>query len=754
MAKTRVEGKRVTSRKAQNAAKNANPSRTTQAITKPTRSRGRSTRLEASKVVVDKLKDARGRGRKSRIVEELEVLAKQQTQVTSDAKKTSDKQESSLMASNEANTATGNEAGAHGFLAINSLSSFQDAAGSAKSPTGSNPAIVFTVPRPRAKFAAKGKSQNLRIVLADIGNYTTTASRVLGLGELEDIDFWNGAAAARSSQIRTRVVARKGEDEEWDLEFGPDTDVVCEKDGEVLVFDNMKLAMNPASEHFQVQQVKEKKIGMKAIYRRFIEWLFHTIFDSSKTANPDIQYFRVYTGLPAEWPENISYQYQTIIENVSGWEGKVDVHIISEPTAAINGRLKSLLVEQRRGLGVYLEDAEHGGVLDIGDATGNITIIYSERYQPVASATELVGFGNLNQIVDDILSTSEWLKTTFGNQSTTTLEIWMQTTFLTKYKPILGSGQQKKLEINNHVLPANLADDIEDKVVCHFDRVIEWSIAWFNEWTKRTGITLKWIATSGGGASSVPFQRRFDGKAGPYSVFHNPKNSCGEDVLDGLKQQPHIRSTVQDFQFNYGLPQDLPDVAVGETDKPQHVLVIAEKGMRVPDVISSIPYYIPQPPDGKWEMDLTILKSDKELSGIEPTKGLNHKEVTADGWTELPTHRITLPFDSSLRNFGVSSVDADDKPVTNGCVYILIELRGIQFVIHAIGRLNGREDVGLRNSRTTKRLGYGVDEFGDTSNYFHVIASTPIRILQGTEAEPIEIDSESDEDEIGSQSGR
>jgi hypothetical protein len=100
----------------------------------------------------------------------------------------------------------------------------------------------------------------------------------------------------------------------------------------------------------------------------------------------------------------------------------------------------------------------------------------------------------------------------------------------------------------------------------------------------------------------------------------------GEDVLDGLKQQPSIRSTIQDFQFNYGLPQDLPDVAVGETDKPQHVLVIAEKGTRAPDVISSIPYYIPQPSDGKWEMDLTILKSDTDLSGIEPTKGLNHKK--------------------------------------------------------------------------------------------------------------------------------
>jgi len=130
------------------------------------------------------------------------------------------------------------------------------------------------------------------------------------------------------------------------------------------------------------------------------------------------------------------------------------------------------------------------------------------------------------------------------------------------------------------------------------------------------------------------------------------------------------------------------------------------------------------------EMDLTISKSHKDLSGVESTKGLDHKEVTADGWTELLTHRIALPFDISLGNFGVSSVDTDDKPIINGCVYILIELRGIQFVIHTIGRLNGKEDVGLRNSRTTKRLGYGVDEFGDTSKYSHVIASTSIRILQ------------------------
>ena len=190
MAKTRVEGKRVTGRKAPNAAKKANQGRATQDVAKPTRPKGRSTRLEAGKGVVDNLKDARGRPRKLRMGEEVEVLAKQQTQATSEAKKTSDKQESNLMASNEANKATVNEAGAHGFLAINSLSTSQDAAGSAKNvrkseridaahdllPTGSNPATVFTVPRPRARFAAKGQSQNLGIVLADIGNYTTTAS--------------------------------------------------------------------------------------------------------------------------------------------------------------------------------------------------------------------------------------------------------------------------------------------------------------------------------------------------------------------------------------------------------------------------------------------------------------------------------------------------------------------------------------------------------------------------------------------------
>lgn len=143
---------------------------------------------------VDKLKAARGRSRKLRIGEEAEVLRKEHTQAVSKVKKTSNKQKHNIMASNEANIATMNVAGAYGFLAISNSSSSQDMEGVAKSvrksecidaaldplPAGSDPATVFTVPRPRARFAAKGPSQNLGIVLTDIGNYTTTASRVLG----------------------------------------------------------------------------------------------------------------------------------------------------------------------------------------------------------------------------------------------------------------------------------------------------------------------------------------------------------------------------------------------------------------------------------------------------------------------------------------------------------------------------------------------------------------------------------------------
>ncbi|KAE9964317.1 hypothetical protein BLS_006423 [Venturia inaequalis] len=74
--------------------------------------------IDSLQGAVDKLKDAIGRSRKLRIGEEVEVLAKQQTQATSEAK-TSNKQKSSLMASNEANTATAYEAGAYGSLAMN-----------------------------------------------------------------------------------------------------------------------------------------------------------------------------------------------------------------------------------------------------------------------------------------------------------------------------------------------------------------------------------------------------------------------------------------------------------------------------------------------------------------------------------------------------------------------------------------------------------------------------------------------------------
>ena len=113
MAKTRVKGKRVTGRKAPNAAKKAQRDRGVQGVEKPLRRRGRSTRMKAGKGAVDKLKDARGRPRKLRLGEEVEVLAKHQTQATSSAK-TSDKQGSSLMALNDAKRATANEAGAHG----------------------------------------------------------------------------------------------------------------------------------------------------------------------------------------------------------------------------------------------------------------------------------------------------------------------------------------------------------------------------------------------------------------------------------------------------------------------------------------------------------------------------------------------------------------------------------------------------------------------------------------------------------------
>lgn len=100
MAKTRIERKRVTGRKNPSAAKKPNQGRATQGVAKPTRPRGRSTRLQTSKGVADKPKDDRGRPRKLRIGEEVEVLAKEHTKATSKTKKTSNEQENDLTASN------------------------------------------------------------------------------------------------------------------------------------------------------------------------------------------------------------------------------------------------------------------------------------------------------------------------------------------------------------------------------------------------------------------------------------------------------------------------------------------------------------------------------------------------------------------------------------------------------------------------------------------------------------------------------
>lgn len=243
----------------------------------------------------------------------------------------------------------------NGFLAINS--------------TNPNPARVIAVPRPKARFILKDKDENVGIISADIGNWTTIVAWALGNDTPETFDYWKGAAAQRHKEIRTRAVARKKDDGEWHLEFGPDTDVVCEEEGEVVVFDNLKLSMNPASKYFEQRREKERKIRMENISQRYIEWVFRTIFEAAKLANPKIESFLVYTALPARWPEDVYSKYKKIIRNISGWENKVEVSITSEPSVAAIGRLKSLKVEQRGELGLYLQDDDHAGILDVGDST-------------------------------------------------------------------------------------------------------------------------------------------------------------------------------------------------------------------------------------------------------------------------------------------------------------------------------------------------------------------------------------------------
>ena len=211
------------------------------------------------------------------------------------------------------------------------------------------------------------------------------------------------------------------------------------------------------------------------------------------------------------------------------------------------------------------------------------------------------------------------------------------------------------------------------------------------------------------------------------------KRYSSEDILDGLKQQPHLRSTIERFPCNYGLGHDLDSVSVGKSDKPQHVLVFAEMNDRVPKFLDSIPYYILKPQDGKWEIDLTILKSNKDLSDEELQEGLERKIVSGDGWTPLPIRTIELPFNSSIKDFGVQRCDDEGNAAPlEACVYLLLEFQGIQFDIHAMGRLDGKEDRSLRNLRTSKRQGYEVHGVQDTRKYFHMITSTPTRILEGT----------------------
>jgi len=330
------------------AKKKSKQTRTTQGVAKPAQPKGK-TALKAARKVADNTKRAAGRPSK---------------ELT----------EKSAM----------NRIGVQGFAAMNDKSPRKSQRIDAP-PTPStdpNPAEVIEVPRPKARFLSKDTRENVAIISADFGNWTTIVGWALGLHKPETFDLWQGATVQRTKEIRTRGVARwSDDDEKWHLEFGPETNVVCEEEGRVIVFDNMKHSMNPASIHFQPRLEKQKKIGIKNIYKEYIQYVFLTVFNAAKLANPKIDYFRVYTALPPEWPEDPSFEFQETIENIQGWKGRVYVNIPSETSAAVTGRLKSLPVQQRKDLGVYLEDREHAGVLDLGDATAvsHLTRVLSSR---------------------------------------------------------------------------------------------------------------------------------------------------------------------------------------------------------------------------------------------------------------------------------------------------------------------------------------------------------------------------------------
>ena len=67
----------------------------------------------------------------------------------------------------------------------------------------------------------------------------------------------------------------------------------------------------------------------------------------------------------------------------------------------------------------------------------------------------------------------------------------MEMTFRKKYKPKLGGGEENRIEIYNHTIPEDLATQIRDKTLLHFDKVVKWSLSFLEDWSKRTGFAIK-----------------------------------------------------------------------------------------------------------------------------------------------------------------------------------------------------------------------------------------------------------------------
>jgi len=233
---------------------------------------------------------------------------------------------------------------------------------------GTPPTVQGLPQKPRAgKCRRKDDEKDIALFL-DVGNSQTQIAFQKANKSLFWFDDWAGEW--KGYQVPTMVTAFRKESGEWARVCGARARMAAHHQHDAVVFDRLKMNLDPNSPYLEDQLEKEKRTGFSDNWTFFLETCIGCVLDSIVNLNEPPTKVRVGIGPPVRWDALVIAKCISSIRMPPQWADKLamDVFVINEATAAFLGRLNN---------GLQLGDDQRGILVDIGHGT---TVCNSESF--------------------------------------------------------------------------------------------------------------------------------------------------------------------------------------------------------------------------------------------------------------------------------------------------------------------------------------------------------------------------------------